>query len=328
MRAIELSRYGGPEDLRCIELPRPEPGPGEVRVEVAGASINDWDWGLVRGRPLYIRALCGWRAPRVRVPGVDASGRVAAVGEGVTDWVPGDAVMGDLSDPMRFGAFAEHVVAPAGVWVRAPRSVPLRDAAGLPHAAALAYQSLVEVAGLRAGQRVLVNGAGGGVGTIAVGLARHLGAREVVAVDAAEKLPRLLELGYDAALDYRSTDFTREAGLFDVVLDVKTTRPPGHYARALAPGGTYVTVGGDTGRLLQLATLGRLRSGGGRRLRVLALKPGRGVAEVAELLDTGEVQLEIDGVHPLEEASAALRRFGEARHTGKVLLDVAGASGA
>lgn len=328
MKAVVLPRYGSPRELELREVPRPEPGEGQVQLQVAATSVNDWDWCLVRGRPFYIRLLCGLRTPRVRIPGVDVAGVVSSVGAGVRSWSPGDRVFGDLSES-GFGAFAEYVcVDQAGV-ARAPANATFVEAAALPHAATLALQALRRVAGLRSTDRLLVNGAGGGMGVLAVQIARHLGVAHVTGVDHGDKLESLRALGYDEVADYRTCDFTRTGERYDVILDAKTNRPPTAYARALRPGGRYVTVGGETGHLLCNGLLGpllgRLRN---RRFRVLGLKPNQDLDWIRELCEGGGLSPVVDRVFPLAQVAEALQRFGDGLHTGKVVVEVApGAAG-
>ncbi len=322
VKAVLLTRYGSPEDLEVRDVPRPEPGPGQVLIRVAASSVNDWDASLASGKPFYVRALCGLRAPRVRIPGVDVAGTVEAAGERVTRWQPGDRVFGDLSG-CGFGAFAEHVCAPQDAVAAAPETLSLEQAAALPHAAALAYQALFDVAGLRPEHRLLVNGAGGGVGTLAVQMARDLGVRDVVGVDHGDKHVRMRAAGYADCLDHRLVDFTRTGERHDVVLDARTTRAAHAYLRALRPGGTYVTVGGHTDKLLQVGLLGPLLGrASGRRLRVLGLKPSGGLDAVRALCDAGRLAPVLDSTVPLAQVPAALRRFGDGLHTGKIVIAV------
>jgi len=322
MKAAVLSRYGSPRDLELQDIPRPEPNRGEVQIRIAASSINDWDWGLVRGKPFYVRLLCGLRTPRIRIPGVDVAGTVTSVGAEVERWKPGDRVFGDLSE-CGLGAFAEYVCVNQDVPTRAPSKLTLTEAAALPHAATLALQSLRDVAGLGPGARLLVNGAGGGMGSVAARLARSLGAAHVTGVDHADKHAGMRAAGYDEVIDYRTEDFTRSAERYDVILDAKTTRAPSAFGRVLRPGGVYVTVGGETGKLLRTAAfgpvLGRLRN---RRFRVLALKPNKDLEFIAELCDQGVLSAVVDRVFPLSEVVEALQRFGDGLQIGKIVVQI------
>ncbi len=321
MKAIVLKRYGEPEDLAHEDVPAPEPGPSEVLVRVHAAAINDWDWSLCRGTPFLIRALCGVTRPKVRIPGADVAGIVESVGSEVDRWRPGDRVFGDLSES-GFGSFAELVAAPADALREAPPSLTMVEAAAFPHAAALALQGLRDLGRLRPNDRVLVNGAGGGVGTLAVQIARHLGVTDITGVDHGDKHRALLTAGFSRMIDYRNTDFTREGERYDLILDVRTDRSLLAYPRALRPEGRYVTVGGHTDKLMQIGLLGRMYRSAGRRLSLLALKPNRGLDEIRELCESNHVRPVVDRVFPLGEAPNAIRRFGDGLHTGKVVLSM------
>lgn len=322
MKAILLTRYGSPADLEVRDVPRPEPGPEEVLIQVRAASVNDWDWGLVRGKPFYIRLFCGLRKPRIQIPGVDVAGVVVSVGAQVREWQPGDRVFGDLSES-GFGAFAEYVCARQDAIARAPSTLSFEQAAALPHAAALARQGLCDVARLRPDDRLLVNGAGGGVGTLAVQMARDLGVTGITGVDAASKHECMRAIGYDEVVDYRECDFTRSGERYSVILDTRTNRPAHAYARALRPGGRYVTVGGRTDKLLRVALLGLLIGRiSGKQLRVLALKANKDLAHIRELCEEGRLEPVVDQVCALEEVPRAIRRFGGGEHLGKIVMSV------
>jgi NADPH:quinone reductase-like Zn-dependent oxidoreductase len=321
MKAIVLTRYGTPEVLELREVAQPEPKAHEVRVKVHATAINDWDWSYVRGRPYVYRLLYGLRRPRCRVLGAEAAGTIAAVGRDVTAFQPGDRVYGDLS-AAGLGGFAEFVCVPANALVRMPPGMTFPVAASLPHAAILALQGLVDVGQIRRGERVLINGAGGGVGTLGVQIAKTFDA-EVTGVDSAPKLARLRALGLDQVIDYQQDDFTRHGPRYDLILDTRTTRAPFDYLRALTPHGRYVTVGGIVGRLLQTFCLGPLVACvSTRRLRIVALKPNQGLAYVNELFLAGRLRGVIDGLYPLADVPQALQRFGDARHFGKIVITV------
>lgn len=321
MRAVVVERYGTEEVLEIRDVPRPVPGADEVLVRVHAASLNDWDLAMVRGKPFAARLLHGLFRPRVRIPGCDIAGRVEAVGPGVDTLRAGDEVYGDLC-LSGFGAFAEYACAPAAALGRKPAGMTFEQAAAIPQAGMLAVQGLVDAGGIRDGQKVLLNGAGGGVGTFALQIARLHGV-EVTGVDSRGKLDMLRTMGADHVVDYAEQDFTRSGERYDLILDVKTDRPLRAYARALNPGGTYATVGGDTGRLLRIAALGppvSLLSG--KRLRVVGLKPNKDLAWVNELFESGHLAPVIDRRYPLEEVAEALRFLGTGEHKGKIVLTI------
>ena len=323
MKAIVMERYGPPARLELREVPVPAPKPDQVLVRIHAASVNDVDWSIVTGRPYFlIRALYGFPGPRVRTVGGDIAGRVEAVGSEVTAFNPGDEVYGDLCEN-GFGAFAEYVCAPAHCLIRKPPAMTFEQAASIPQAGMLAVQGLIDVGRIQRGQTLLLNGAGGGVGTIALQIARQYDA-EITVVDKAGKLDMLRALGAHHAMDYQREDFTRSGRQYDLILDPRSTRPPWAYARALKRGGAYVTVGGDTARLLQVAMPGLLISRlSGKRLTLVGLKPNKDLPYLNELFEAGKFVPVIDGVYPLARVPDALARFGTGEHHGKIIIRMA-----
>jgi NADPH:quinone reductase-like Zn-dependent oxidoreductase len=322
MKAVVRERYGSPDVLELRDVATPAPRAGEVLLRVHAASVNDWDWGLLRGTPLVIRLLHGLFTPKVQVIGGDVAGRVEAVGEDVVAFRRGDEVYGDLC-MCGFGAFAEYACAPEVCLARKPPGMTFEQAAAIPQAGMLAVQGLVDVGRIRSGQKLLLNGAGGGVGTFALQIAR-LHDVEVTVVDKASKLDMLRAMGADHTIDYLERDFTRDGKRYDLILDVKTSRSPLAYARALGPGGTYVTVGGDTVRLLQVLVLGPAMSrSSGRHVRIVALKPNKDLAYMNELFEGGKLVPVIDRVYALADVPEALRLFGTGDHRGKIVVRAA-----
>lgn len=319
MKAVVVNGYGSPDVLELRDVARPEPGAGEVLVRVLAASVNDWDWAMLRGTPLAGRLVYGLLKPRVRVLGCDIAGRVEATGEGVQRLKPGDEVYGDLS-AAGFGAFAEYACASEGALARMPSGMSFEQAAVIPQARVLAVQGLIDAGGIRAGQKVLLNGAGGGVGTLALQIAKLHGA-EVTVVDKGPKLDALLGMGADHAIDYLAEDFTRAGQGYDLILDVKTSRSPLAYARVLNQGGTYATVGGDMGRLLLVAVWGPVLSGfAHKHLRVVGLKANKDLDYISELFAAGRLVPVLDRHYRLDQLPEALRYFGTGGHTGKVII--------
>lgn len=322
MKAVVLTKYGSPDDLELKEVPRPTPKDGEVLIRVRATSINDWDWGLVRGRPFYIRLLCGLLKPKITIAGVDVAGQVEAVGKEVTSFAEGDEVYGDLSE-CGFGAFAEFVCAPEEALVRKPAGMPYLEAAAMPHAAILALQGLRDVGQLQPGQKLLINGAGGGVGTLGVQIAQSLGVVGITGVDSADKHDIMRAIGFQHVIDYRREDFTTSGQRYDLILDTKTNRSVFAYARALSPNGRYVTVGGTTLRLLGALLLGPIvRWRSKKNIRIVALKPNKGLDTINELFEAGELKPVIDGPYSLEDVPQAIRHFGEGKHKGKVVIAI------
>src|SRR5918994_1797512 len=319
MKAVIMDRYGTPEVLVLRDVATPTPKANEVLVRVHAASVNDWDWELLRGTSFVIRMLNGLFTPKAQILGGDIAGCVEAVGERVTRFRPGDEVYGDLIRS-GLGGFAEYACALETFLVHKPPGMTFEQAAAIPQAGMLAVQGLIDVGRIRSGQKVLLNGAGGGVGTFAVQLAKLYDA-EVTAVDKASKLEMLLAMGANHVIDYLEDDFTRRGRRYDVILDVKTTRSPFAYVRALNPDGVYSTVGGNIGRILQAVALGPLISlTSKKKVRVVALKPAKDLAYMNELFLAGRLKPVIDRTFQLADVPDAFRRFGTGDHKGKIIV--------
>lgn len=318
MRALVYDSYGPPESLRLESIPQPQPGPGEVVVRIRALALNSWDWDLMVGTTMG-RITNPFKPPR-KILGADIAGTVEAVGEGVTEFAPGDRAFGDLSEG-NWSGLAAFARAKAGHLAPLPQGLSWIDAAALPQAGSLALQSMRKRPQLGPGEHLLINGAGGGVGTFALQIAKALGAR-VTAVDRAEKRDALMSLGADAFVDYRTTDFAAGADRFDMIIDVVANRSIATFSHALNDGGTLVVVGGTVGSLLQAAALGWLV---GRRRRqnlgvlVYRANPSDSTELAARCL-SGAMRPVIDGVYPLELGAQAMRRLGEGMVIGKVVV--------
>ena len=274
MKAVVLTRFGSSEALQFREVEKPTPRDGEVLVQVHATAVNDWDWVFMRGKPLAYRPLLGLFRPRVAILGAEVAGRVESVGAGALRFQPGDEVYGDVSES-GFGGFAEYVSVSEDALAPKPSEMTFEEAASLPHAAMLAIQGLYDHGQLRDGQKLLINGAGGGVGTLGIQIAKMHNV-EATAVDSGAKLDMLRAIGCDHVIDYEKEDFTKNGQRYDLILDTKTNRSPLSYARSLSPDGKYVTVGGRLSRILQALCLGPLVSSlGNKSIRIVALKPTR-----------------------------------------------------
>ena len=324
MNAIGRGSNGSPE---VIDVDVPVPQDGEVRVRVHATSLNDYDFFMIQPPlPLRIagpivRALAGAPA-RPRIPGCDVAGTVEAVGRGVQRFRPGDAVFGDLSRNGfgGFGAFAEYVCAAEGALLPKPPHLTFEEAAALPQAGVLAMQGLWARGPLQSGWKILINGAGGGVGTIGVQVAKRHDV-EVTGVDRAAKLEMMRRVGFDHVIDFEQEDFTRNGRQYDLIVDTKTNRSVLAYLRALKPDGVYATVGGETARLLWLAFVGLgLRRVMNRKLIMITLKQNQHLAYLGERAEAGELVPVIDGPYPLTDAPHAIRRFLSGQHHGKVII--------
>jgi NADPH:quinone reductase-like Zn-dependent oxidoreductase len=322
MKAAVMERYGAPDVLEIRDVPTPTPKADEVLVRVHAASINDWDYGLLLGTSLIGRTMSGLFTPKVKILGCDIAGCIEAVGEAVAALERGDEVYGDLS-ASGFGAFAEYACVPAANLARKPPGMTFEQAAAIPQAGMLAWQGLIDVGRIQPGQKLLLNGAGGGVGTIAVQIAK-LHDVEITVVDKPGKLDMLRALGADHVIDFLTEDFTDGDTRYDLVLDVKTDRSPFRYLRALNPGGRYVTVGGSIPRLLQTVVLGPLISQVyGKHVRLVALKANKDLAHMNELFTSGKLIPVIEGPYRLSDLSEAFRLFGRSDHKGKIIVSLA-----
>lgn len=320
MKAVIYTDYGGPESLRIAEVPKPAPQPNEVLIRVHVVSINDWDYGLLQP-DLFNRLMSGFSKPKRQIIGSDIAGKIESVGSGVTKFRSGDEVYGDLSG--RWGGFAEYVCAPENFLALKPVSMTFAEAASIPQAAMLAVQGLIDTGKLKAGQKLLINGAGGGVGTFGIQIAKALGVKDITVVDKAAKLPLLKLLGATNCIDYTQEDFTNNGQTYDLILDAKTNRPTSHYLRALNPHGVYATVGGDLSRLLKIFLSMPLTNLGKKKVRIVALKANKDLAYMNTLFETGQLKCIIDEHrYKLEDAPEAMRYFGKADHKGKVVISV------
>ncbi|WP_306231588.1 NAD(P)-dependent alcohol dehydrogenase [Agrococcus beijingensis] len=317
MRALIQDGYGPPEALRMGERPVPQPGEGQVLVRVRAASLNGSDREHLAGRPLYAR-LGGLRRPRHPVPGSDVAGTVEAVGAGVSAFVPGDEVFGELEGYR--GALAEYAVASARLLAPKPPALSFVQAAAIPQAGCIALRA---TAGLHAGDRVLVNGAGGSGGAFVLALARQLGA-QVTAVDRAGKAAHMVRAGADRTVDFAAHDWADERASYDRIVDLIGHRGPQRVHRTLRPQGAYLVVGGSTGVLLATAIAGPLLGRAtGKRVRMLVVPQSRTLLEeVTAMLTVDDVDRAIDGVHPFDEAPAALARLAAGDALGKIVVEM------
>ncbi|WP_314506053.1 NAD(P)-dependent alcohol dehydrogenase [uncultured Microbacterium sp.] len=314
MRAVVRERYGSPEVLRIADVPVPTPAAGQVLVRVVATSVNLSDWEGLHGSPAYAR-FGGLLRPSRPILGSDIAGVVAGVGAGVTRFALGDAVYGDiLSMP---GGFAEYAVAPERMLAHKPAELSFAQAFTIPQSGAIAVQA---VARAEPGDRMLLNGAGGGTGAFAIQLAAAAGIH-VTGVDNAAKQDLMRALGAAEVIDYGAEDFTT-TGPYDLIVDLVARRSVFAYRRALAPGGTYLIVGGTARALLRVVTVGALIGAAtGRRLSVLAVKPGpEQFGALAACCADGSVQIHIDRVFALEEVPEALTYVGTGRALGKVVI--------
>lgn len=346
MKAAVRYEYGPPEVLNLEEVRRPIPTVDDVLIRVHAASVNLGDWELLTADPLYITVIATIFAPKPRhhvvsssdggasarkrrglfkpkwkILGSDIAGRVEAVGRNVTKFQPGDEVFGDCGIA-GFGGFAEYVCVPEkAALVPKPTSMSFEQAAAIPQAAFIAVQGLRDQARVQPGQKVLINGAGGGAGTFSVQLAKVYGA-EVTGVDGPSKLEMLRSIGADHVIDYTQEDFTENGQRYDVILDMAAYRSVFESRRSLTPDGIYLLAGGSGKAMWQSAFLGPVisKTGNGRVKFLLVDWSRDDLNLMVELFETGKVLPVIDRCYPLAEADEALRRVGERRSLGKVVI--------
>ena len=322
MKAIVRKRWGRPRDVvELDDVAKPEPSDDEVLVRVHASSINRSDYYAFGGVAVLMRPMIGgFLRPKEQRLGGDFAGIAEAVGKNVTDVHPGDEVYG-----ARTGAFADYVSAKMAV-ARKPENLSFEEAAAVPVAALTALQALRDKGGLAKGQRVLVNGGSGGVGTFAVQLAKALGAGHVTAVCSTRNVERVRSLGADHVIDYTREDYARSGERFDLIIDVAGSRSWRENKRVLVPGGTLVLAGAPTGNRLtgpigRLARLWLASRMGNRRLIFFICKPNRAdLAFVRELIEAGQVRPVVDCVYPLAEIADALEAMGDGHVQGKLVV--------
>lgn len=322
MKAITYTQYGSPDVLTLQDVPKPEPKDGEVLIKIHAASVNALDWHLLTADIFLVRFGEGLFKPKRNRLGADLAGRVEAVGGGVTQFQPGDAVYGDI-EPYGSGAFAEYAVMPAQALAPKPPSLTFAEAATLPIAGLTVLQGLRDVGRIQAGQRVLINGASGGVGTFAVQIAKACGA-EVTAVCSTRNVAQARALGADHVIDYTQTDFTQSGEQYDLIFAANGYHPLAAYKRALAPGGVYVMAGGKTKQIFDVMLWGWWHSRGDdkKMTNVMAHASAADLRVLNELVAVGKLKPVIDRRYPLHQTADALRYLGEGHARGKIVIDV------
>ena len=320
MQAMIYRRYGGPEVLRLEAVAEPTPGPNDVLVQVHAASLNAADSYLLKGEPALLRLSSGLREPKHPILGTDIAGRVAAVGSHVTQFQPGDAVYGDLSE-CGFGGFAEYVCAHEDALALKPVALTFEQAAAVPMAAVTALQGLRAGGQVTAGQDVLIHGASGGVGMFALQLASSFGAK-VTAVCSTKNVELARTLGADHVIDYTQEDFSRGGRRYDLILVANGKRSLAEYRRVVRPGGRCIVTGGAIRQIIGATLFGPMLSlGGNITVRNLLARPSqRDLVFLSGLLDAGEVVPMIDRCYPLRELPEALRYHMAGHARGKIVI--------
>jgi NADPH:quinone reductase-like Zn-dependent oxidoreductase len=320
MEAIVYSNYGSPDVLRCEEIDKPATGRNEVLIKVRAASVNPVDWHFMRGSPGFIRIMTGLRKPKITRLGVDVAGEVEAVGGNVTQFKPGDRVFGTCR-----GAFGDYVCTSESEVAMKPESVTFEQAASIPVAAFTALQGLRDKGNIQPGQKVLINGASGGVGTFAVQIAKWFGA-DVTGVCSTRNVEMVRSLGADRVMDYTREDFAESGQRYDLILDCVANHSLAACRRVLSPKGIYIVVGGPSGpgmirllgRVITMLVLSRFVSQ--KFVTFLAKSRQKDLTIIGELIAAGKVTPVIDRRYPLNEVPEAIRYLEAGHARGKVII--------
>ncbi len=320
MKAILYTQYGSPDVLRYTDAGKPVPKDNEVLIRIHAASVNQYDWHFLTADIFLIRFMGGGLfKPKDQRLGADIAGRIEAVGKNVRQFSPNDEVYG-----MVRGGFAEYTCSREDALALKPSNLSFEEAAAVPMAGVTALQGLRDVAKVRAGQTVLVQGASGGVGTFAVQIARWLGAK-VTAVCSTGNVDQARFLGADQVIDYTREDFTQSGRQYDVIFAANGFHPLSAYKRALTPGGIYVMAGGTPKQIFQAMLLGRWMSEKeGRTMGGVSAKPSqKDLSILKDLLESRSIAPVIDRRYPLSQAAEAIRYLGTGHARGKVVISVA-----
>jgi NADPH:quinone reductase-like Zn-dependent oxidoreductase len=323
MKAIVYTKYGSPDVLQLKDVDKPAPRDGEVLIEVYAASVNAYDWHFLTADIFLVRLMGGGLLkPKNTRLGADVAGRVEAVGKNAHQFQPGDEVFGDLAGHGN-GSFAEYVSAPERAFALKPANLSFEEAAAVPMAAVTALQGLRDEGHIHPGQRVLINGASGGVGTFAVQLAKYFGA-EVTAACSTRNVDQARSLGADHVIDYTKEDVTRSGQQYDLILAANGYHSLSAYKRALTPKGIYIMAGGSKAQIFEAMLLGPWMSkSGGKKMGGVSAKPNQeDLNFVKGLLDAGKIVPVIDRRYALSETAEALRYLGEGHARGKVVITV------
>ncbi len=322
MKAVVYTRYGSPDVLHLVEVDKPVPKDDEVLLEIHAASINRADWYALTGKPFMIRIGGGLLKPKHRILGMDVAGRVEAVGRNITRFQAGDEVFGDISWQGK-GAYAEYVAVPENLLALKPSNHEFDEAAAVPVAAVVALQGLRDAGEIKPGQKVLINGASGGVGTFAVQIAKSY-ETEVTAVCSTRNMDLARSIGADHVIDYTRDDFTQGEKRYDLIIGANGYHPLSDYKRALRPRGTYVCTGGTLAQIIQSEGGASKNHEEGKKVRSLgSVKQSLDdLVVVKKLIEAGKVVPVIDKYFPLSEVPEAFRYYGEGRSMGKVIITV------
>ncbi len=322
MKAIVYTKYGSPDVLQLKEVEKPTPKEDEVLIRIYAAAVTAGDVIVVKGEPFLVRLSSGLLEPKHKIPGKEMAGRVEAVGGNVKQFQPGDEVFGDLS-VCGWGAFSEYVSVPENAIALKPANLTFEEAAAVPESAVVALQGLRDKGKIQPAQKVLINGASGGVGSFAVQIAKSFGA-EVTAVCSTRNLDMARSIGADHVIDYTQEDFTQNGQRYDLILAANGYHPLSDYKGALSPKGIYVMTGGSGAQMFQAMLQGPIISmTGSKTMGNMLVKPNKNdLVFMKELLEAGKVVPVIDRRYPLSAVPEALRYLEEGHARGKVVITV------
>ena len=322
MKAIVYTKYGSPDVLEFKEVEKPTVKDNDVLVKIYAASLNAADWHLMRADPFFARFMFGLLKPKFNILGVDIAGRVEAVGRNVKEFQPGDEVFGDLF-ACGLGGFAEYACATENALVLKPANLSFDEAAAVPLASVTALQALCDKGHIQPGQKVLVNGASGGVGTFAVQLAKSFGA-EVTGVCSTSKSEMVRSIGADHVIDYTKEDFTKNGQHYDLIIAANGYHPISDYKRTLSPRGIYVMTGGSGKQMVEAMFQGSwISMTGSKKMGNLSMKSNhKDLIFMKELLEAGKVKPVIDRLYPLSEVADAMRYLEEGHARGKIVITI------
>lgn len=322
MKAIVCNKYGSPDVLNFTEVDKPVPQDNQVLIKVHASSLNYGNLVLLKGEPFLARFAFGLLKPKYSIPGGDIAGRVEAVGKDVKQFEPGQDVYGDLSG-CGWGGFAEYVSVPENALALKPENTTFEEAAAVPMAAVTALQGLRDKGKIQAGQKVLINGASGGVGTFAVQIAKSLGAH-VTGVCSTRNVGILQSIGADHVIDYMKEDFTETRQKYDLIVGVNGHYPITAYKRSLKADGTFIHIGGSGAQLFQTMTLGTWFTITGRKkmTSLLQRQNQSDLIYMKDLIEAGKVKAVIDKTFKLSEVEEAFKYFEQGHAQGKVVITV------
>lgn len=319
MRAVYYHNYGPPNEvLEIAEKEKPVPKDDEVLVRVYAAPVNAGDWHLIKGEPFPVRLMFGLSKPKNTTPGSDLAGVVEIAGNGVKSFNEGDEVIGCMSDA-GFGSYAEYVCVPEKFLSKKPDGVTFEEAAAMPVSSITPLQALRDHGNMQKGQKVLINGASGGVGSYAVQIAKALGG-EVTGVCSTKNVEFVKSLGADHVIDYKKEDFTNSGKQYDLIIDTAAYKKISEYKKVLTPDGTYVMIGGETSKLFKVMLTGWMHK---KKIKTMLMKHKQEDLDyIKVLMESGKLKTQVDKIYPMEKVRDAFEYFENGGKSGKIILKI------